>query len=235
MTIWYPGTAGAGGGGRRSRQSKIYDACGNQLQKGYPAKKKPPAIVEPSPRTGNSSLDVKNGNTQPSGDVLAPLGPPQPRSILKKRDTSLVVPNRRSLVKTHSLEMEDAYAVPAKRVTKQQLLEGSKSAAPPPKPTKSNRPKSAMKAQTPPTPVRANRGSAKPNSSGGGAKSADSDQMSSSSSNAASERRQARRDREVVLTPVMMGDKLNNNNNSNNNLTADGRPKSFMKKLFLMQ
>ena len=233
MMIWCPGTVGGGGGGRRSRQSKIYDACGNQLLKGYSGKKKPPAIVEPSPRTGNGHVDVKNDNAQSSGDVLAPLGPPRPKSILKKRDSSLVVPNRRSLVKTHSLEMEDAYAVPAKRVTKEQLLEGTKTALPP-KPAKTNRPKSALKAQTPPTPVRASRSITKPNSVGGN-KSADSGQMSSLSSNAASERRQARRDREVVLTPVIVGDKLNNNNNSNNNLTADGRPKSFMKKLFLMQ
>ena len=180
-------------------------------------------------------MATSGNNGTSSGDLAS-----QPRSILKKRDSSLAVPNRKSLVKTQSLEMEDAYAIPTKKVSKQQLLmppgkppkQGSEST--PSKPAKvsnANRPKSS----TPPTPIRANRGSSRQAVTNGRnqnkTKSAD-DQMSSfvtgPAGTTAGEKRQSRRDREVMITPIELGDKCNN-------MTADGRPKSFMKKLFLMQ
>ena len=156
----------------------------------------------------------------------------QPKSILKKRDTSLAVPNRKSLVKAHSLEMEDAYAIPH-RVTKAQLQQPLLDLPP-----KKGRQKAqaAVRSSTPPTPVRANRGHTN-GTNKMNKQATNGDEKANISLNSATkspmERRQMRREREVLLTPTRPGSDLGDK--MMNSTMQDGRPKSFMKKLFLMQ
>ena len=186
--------------GRRNRGSKIYDACGNQLV----VRKKGSSSTERLPDMVPRSTEVTRSADQ------------KPKSILKKRDASVAVMNRRIMEKSQSFDEENVRTIALDHPSNVHSLPKSTPQA------SNSRPVSTSSLDTRTTsPVPAITAITRK-----GRK----EEVEPKDRKPPKKTRTTRKDREVVVT----AESLHEQEDTLNNM-VETKSKNFMKKLFLLQ